>query len=95
MPLANLENPQVYTAVGKELISEQLIVDFKETLRNVPGVVPNNNTAGGTGGSIRGFNATTTVRNGLAVQSYQSDPINIKRVEVSKGLQVPCLDRVL
>lgn len=85
MPLKNLENPQTYTSVNKELIAEQVIVDFKETLRNVPGVVPNNNPAGGTGGVIRGFNATTTVRNGLAVQSYQSDPINLERVEVIKG----------
>lgn len=85
MPLENLENAQVYTSVNKELIAEQVIVDFKETLRNVPGVAPNNNPAGGTGGSIRGFNATTTVRNGLAVQSYQSDPITLERVEVIKG----------
>jgi len=85
MPILNLENPQVYTSVTKELISEQLVVDFKETLRNVPGVVPNNNPAGGTGGTIRGFTTSTTVRNGLAVQSYQSDPINIERVEVIKG----------
>ncbi|MFC6101182.1 TonB-dependent receptor [Olivibacter domesticus] len=85
MPLDNLENPQVYTAVGKELIAEQQIVDFKEILRNVPGVAPNNNPAGGTGANIRGFGATTTVRNGLAVQSYQSDPINLERVEVIKG----------
>ncbi len=85
MPLENLENPQVYTAVGKELITEQMVVDFKEALRNVPGVSPNNNPAGGTGGTIRGFSTTTTVRNGLAVQSYQSDPINIERIEVIKG----------
>ncbi|EHQ28679.1 TonB-dependent receptor [Mucilaginibacter paludis] len=85
MPLENLENPQVYTSVGKDLIAEQQVVDFKEALRNVPGVSPNNNPAGGTGGTIRGFNATTTVRNGLAVQSYQSDPINIERIEVIKG----------
>jgi iron complex outermembrane receptor protein len=85
MRISNLENPQVYTSVSKELISEQLVVDFKETLRNVPGVVPNNNPAGGTGGTIRGFTTSTTVRNGLAVQSYQTDPINIERVEVIKG----------
>ncbi|MCX2475283.1 TonB-dependent receptor [Pedobacter sp. MC2016-05] len=85
MPLDNLENPQVYTSVGKELIAEQVVVDFKESLRNVPGIAPNNNPAGGTGATIRGFNATTTVRNGLAVQSYQTDPINLERVEVIKG----------
>lgn len=85
MPLANLENAQVYSTVSKELIAEQQVVDVKELLRNVPGIAPNNNPAGGTGGTIRGFNSTTTVRNGLAVQSYQSDPINLERVEVIKG----------
>lgn len=85
LPLENLENPQVYTAVPKELLNEQIVVDFKESLRNVPGVVPNNNPAGGTGGTFRGFTATTTVRNGMAIQSYQSDPINLERVEVIKG----------
>ncbi|WP_256012775.1 TonB-dependent receptor [Desertivirga xinjiangensis] len=85
LPLKNLENPQVYTAVPQELLTEQIVVDFKESLRNVPGVVPNNNPAGGTGGTFRGFTATTTVRNGMAVQSYQSDPINLERVEVIKG----------
>ncbi|WP_311947199.1 TonB-dependent siderophore receptor [Mucilaginibacter terrae] len=66
-------------------MNEQIVVDFKESLRNVPGVVPNNNPAGGTGGTFRGFTATTTVRNGMAIQSYQSDPINLERVEVIKG----------
>lgn len=85
LPIKNLENPQVYTAVNKELISEQVVTDFKDALRNVPGVAPNNNPAGGTGATIRGFNATTTIRNGMAVQIYQSDVINLERVEVIKG----------
>ncbi len=85
MPLANLENAQVYSSINKDLIAEQVVVDFKEAMRNVPGVSPNNNPAGGTGGTLRGFQTTTTVRNGLAVQSYQSDPIAIERIEVIKG----------
>ncbi|MGM9511848.1 TonB-dependent siderophore receptor [Larkinella sp. GY13] len=85
LPLKNLENPQVYTAVNKALISDQVITDFKETLRNVPGVAPLNNPAGGTGATIRGFTANTTIRNGMAVQIYQSDVINLERVEVIKG----------
>ncbi|SDG85226.1 iron complex outermembrane recepter protein [Dyadobacter soli] len=85
LPLKNLENPQVYSAVNKDLISEQVVTDFKDALRNVAGVAPVNNPAGGTGATIRGFSATTTVRNGMAVQIYQSDPINLERVEVIKG----------
>lgn len=85
LPLKNLENPQVYSAVNKDLISDQVVTDFKDALRNVPGVAPVNNPAGGTGATIRGFSATTTIRNGMAVQIYQSDPINLERVEVIKG----------
>ncbi|OJV17658.1 MAG: hypothetical protein BGO21_01215 [Dyadobacter sp. 50-39] len=85
LPLKNLENPQVYSAVNKDLISEQVVTDFKDALRNVAGVAPVNNPAGGTGATIRGFSATTTVRNGMAVQIYQSDPINLERIEVIKG----------
>lgn len=85
LPIRNLENPQVYTAVTKELITEQVATDFKEALRNVPGVAANNNPAGGTGGVIRGFSATTTIRNGMAVQIYQSDLVNLERIEVLKG----------
>jgi len=85
MPLANLENPQVYSSVSKELLSDQVVIDYKDALRNVAGIAPNNNPAGGTGGTIRGFNATTTVQNGMAVQVYQQDMINLERIEVIKG----------
>ncbi len=41
MPLENLENPQVYNVVGKELMKEQVIVERTDLYRNVPGAVPN------------------------------------------------------
>ncbi|MGA0555836.1 TonB-dependent siderophore receptor [Larkinella sp. VNQ87] len=85
LPLKNLENPQVYSAVTKDLISDQVVTDFKDALRNVPGVAPLNNPAGGTGATMRGFTSNTTIRNGMAVQIYQSDVINLERVEVIKG----------
>lgn len=85
MPLANLENPQVYSAISKELLSDQVVIDYKDALRNVAGIAPNNNPAGGTGGTLRGFNVTTTVQNGMAVQVYQQDMINLERIEVIKG----------
>jgi len=85
MPLANLENPQVYSSVSKELLADQVVIDYKDALRNVAGIAPNNNPAGGTGGTIRGFNVNTTVQNGMAVQVYQQDMINLERIEVIKG----------
>lgn len=85
MPLSNLENPQVYSSVSKELLSDQIVIDYKDALRNVAGIAPNNNPAGGTGGTLRGFNVGTTVQNGMAVQVYQQDVINLERIEVIKG----------
>ncbi|UOQ77578.1 TonB-dependent receptor [Hymenobacter sp. 5516J-16] len=38
MPLSNLENPQVYATVGKELLTEQLVFSVDEATRNAPGV---------------------------------------------------------
>ena len=36
MPLNNLENPQVYTVVPKELLLEQVSVDFRGALLSSP-----------------------------------------------------------
>ncbi len=38
MPLKNLENPQVYSIVGAELMQEQVILDYKDAIKNVAGV---------------------------------------------------------
>ncbi|MBB6273872.1 iron complex outermembrane receptor protein [Pedobacter cryoconitis] len=86
MPLANLENPQVYTVISKELMQDQLIVDYTDALWNSPGVVPSVSPAGSTNVYMRGFNTSTSVRNGMAAQSWSSvDPVNIERAEVIKG----------
>lgn len=86
MPLANLENPQVYTTISKELMQEQVIVDYKDALWNAPGVVPSVGPAGNTTVYMRGFSTSTSVRNGMAAQAWSSvDPVNIERAEVIKG----------
>lgn len=38
MPLKNIENPQVYTVIPQELLSEQIAVDFRSVLTASPGV---------------------------------------------------------
>ena len=93
MPLANLENPQVYTVVPKELLQEQVVVDFMSALQAAPGV--NNITLGlGSGGvglamRMRGFsgaNAAGAIRNGMSTNWVSlSDPVNLERIEVIKG----------
>lgn len=86
LPLKNLENPQVYSVITKELIAEQMAVDYKSAMKNIPG----SNAAEAPNGAIftriRGFYTGSYVRNGLAAQQYVGmDPINIERVEALRG----------
>ncbi|WEK35996.1 MAG: TonB-dependent receptor [Candidatus Pseudobacter hemicellulosilyticus] len=93
IPLNNLENPQIYTVVPKELLEEQVATDFKSSLITAPGV--NNVTVGvGSGGiglslRMRGFSgshAAGAIRNGMVTNFVSlSDPVNLERIEVIKG----------
>jgi iron complex outermembrane receptor protein len=91
MPLTNLENPQVVAAVGKELLTEQLVFSVDEALRNAPGVQRMWEATGraGDGGSYyntRGFIVQSQLRNGLAGNvSSAVDAANLEKVEVIKG----------
>jgi iron complex outermembrane receptor protein len=93
MPLKNLDNPQVYTVVPKELFTEQIDVNFRSALMSSPGVA--NVTLGlGSGGTglamhLRGFtgaNGAGAIRNGLATNWVSlSDPANLESLEIIKG----------
>ncbi|GAA4807969.1 TonB-dependent receptor [Olivibacter ginsenosidimutans] len=87
MPLKNLENPQVYSVVGQELMTEQLVTNINQALNNIPGAVASNDPAGGVGISARGFGVGVNARNGLASPVGRStiDPVNVERIEVLKG----------
>jgi iron complex outermembrane recepter protein len=87
MPLKNLENPQVYSVVNKELIEEQVITDINETVRNAPGVVPVDYPSGGFGSTFRGFSIGVSARNGMETATGRSsiDIANLERIEVLKG----------
>ncbi|RAV27453.1 TonB-dependent receptor [Sinomicrobium soli] len=93
MPLDNLENPQVYSVVPKELLAEQMAVDFRGALLSSPGVtnVMLGVGSGGTGLSMRlrgfsGADGAGAIRNGMATNFVSlSDPVNLERLEVIKG----------
>jgi len=91
MPLLNLENPQVYNTVSKELITEQLIFSVDDAIRNAPGIQKMWEATGrsGDGGSYygsRGFIAQGSLRNGLLGKVTSTvDAINLERLEVIKG----------
>jgi iron complex outermembrane receptor protein len=91
MPLKNLENPQVYATVGKELLTEQLVFTVDDATRNVPGLQKmwEATGRGGDGGAFyasRGFVASSQLRNGVAGNvTGDIDAINLEKLEVIKG----------
>lgn len=86
LPLKNLENPQVYSVISKELLGQQMVVDYQDAMKTAPGVVPFISAAGTNISYIRGFSVQARVRNGLATQAWTLvDPVNIERIEVIKG----------
>lgn len=87
MPLSNMENPQVYTVVGKELMKEQIITDYNSAFKNVPGAaIAEVRNQGRTTNISRGFATPQLVRNGVGSFTFTTiDPANLERIEVIKG----------
>lgn len=87
LPLRNLENPQVYNTVSKELFREQIAVDLGSISKNVPGAgVPMIANQGRVTFRSRGFETEPNARNGVAGAAFSSiDPVNLERLEVIKG----------
>jgi len=91
MPLKDIENPQVYAVIPKELMADQLVTNFDDALKNAPGVdkLWSSTGRGGDGAgyfSLRGFAVQPTLVNGLAGLTNGSlDISNVERIEVIKG----------
>jgi len=91
MPLKQIENPQVYSVITKELLSSQLAYTVDDAIKNVPGIVKMWDAIArpGSGGSIytmRGFVTQPNMRNGIAgYTTNKLDASNIERIEVIKG----------
>jgi iron complex outermembrane receptor protein len=91
MPLKNVENPQVYNTVTKELLTEQLVFTADDATRNVPGIqrLWESTDRSGDGGSyytMRGFVTQAQLRNGLVGNvSTSIDAANLEKLEVIKG----------
>jgi iron complex outermembrane receptor protein len=87
MPLKNLENPQVYNVVSKELLKEQISVDIRSAVQNAPGVVTKIYPSGGLEIAFRGFSTGVNARNGMETLTGRSSISvdNVERIEVLKG----------
>jgi iron complex outermembrane receptor protein len=87
MPLKNLENPQAYAVVPKELVRDQLAVDYNSAFKNIPGTTKSVQWMQGSSQFYtRGFETSTDVRNGLSVNVVTDlDPVNVERIEAIRG----------
>ncbi len=91
LPLKNLENPQVYSTITKELIKEQLVFTVDDATKNTPGLQKmwEATGRGGDGGAYynsRGFILQSQLRNGIAGNvTSRIDAANIESIEVIKG----------
>lgn len=87
MPLKNLENPQVYSVIQKELLQEQVAVDIRSAVVNSPGVTSKIYPSGGLEISFRGFSTGVNARNGMEIMTGRSSISidNAERIEVLKG----------
>jgi iron complex outermembrane recepter protein len=91
MPLSNLENPQVYATVGKELLTEQLVFTVDDATRNAPGLQKMWDATGrsGDGGAYyasRGYVLSSQLRNGVAGGvTSDIDAVNLEKLELIKG----------
>ncbi|WP_215239641.1 TonB-dependent receptor [Dyadobacter helix] len=88
LPLKNIENPQVYNVVSKEIMQEQIVTDYKSAFKNIPGA--NSGIAHSSNGRYmnvtRGFNLGNAARNGIGTSSVaEIDPANLERIEAIKG----------
>lgn len=87
MPLKNLENPQVYSVIQKELLQEQVSIDIRSAVVNSPGVTTKIYPSGGLEISFRGFSTGVNARNGMENMTGRSSISidNAERIEVLKG----------
>lgn len=87
LPLKNLENPQSYTVVTREIMQEQQITDYVSIFKNIPGAgIPVVYNQGRTSLFARGFMTDNLIRNSVSGFVYTNiDPANLQRVEAIKG----------
>lgn len=87
LPLKNIETPQVYISVPKELIQEQIAVNLGSISKNIPGSgIPMLANQGRVTFLSRGFTTEPMVRNGISGFAYTTiDPANLEKIEAIKG----------
>lgn len=91
MPLKEIENPQVYNTVNKNVIKEQVVTNFNDALKNVTGIARlwESTGRGNDGGeyyTMRGFSLQPSLVNGMpSLSNGTLDPAGIETIEAIKG----------
>jgi iron complex outermembrane receptor protein len=91
LPLKDMENPQVYNSVPRTLLTEQVVTNMNEALKNATGITRlwESTGRGGDGAefySMRGFAVQPTMVNGMpSVNNGGLDPANVESIDVIKG----------
>ncbi len=91
MPLKDIENPQVYNTVNKNVIKEQVATNINDALKNVTGIARlwESTGRGNDGGeyyTMRGFSLQPTLLNGMpAFNNGTIDHAGIETIEAIKG----------
>lgn len=91
MPLKDIENPQVYNVISKNILKQQAATTFSDALKNATGVSRLwESTGRGSDGAefytMRGFSTQPRLLNSMPSFSNGSlDPANVESIEVIKG----------
>lgn len=91
LPLRNLENPQVYSSIPKQLMLNQVVTQYHEAIKNATGVTRlwESTGRGGDGAefyTMRGFSVQPSIVNGVpGITNSTMDPANVESIEVIKG----------
>ena len=91
LPLKDLDNPQIYNSIPKEVLANQVVTNFNDALKNATGIsrLWESTGRGGDGAefySMRGFAVQPNMVNGLpSVNNGGLDPANVETIDVIKG----------
>lgn len=91
VPLKDIENPQVYNSISKEVLLDQVVTNLNDALKNATGVTRlwESTGRGGDGAeyySMRGFSVQPSMVNGLpSINNGALDPANVESIDVIKG----------
>lgn len=87
MPLPNLDNPQAYNVIPQSVMKEQMVVNYTDAFKNIPGTeIPVAANNGRVDISSRGFKVRSQIVDGVSGYTMTTiDPANIEKIEVIRG----------